>query len=235
MKIIPQNLLDLLPSHKKQFDYFIDNHGQRYEAIYVYGCDRVQDLSRLEQLKDVQYILIYDNIRASQLWDLSSNIRLKGLVLSRCSKIKNIDAIPLAPSLEELFIDGGIWGNNEIESLAPLSQAPRLANLYVSAKKLGDSDITPMLQMKQLKKLEFGNSMFTTEQIALLAAKMRHVECPNFSAYQRQRSPIVTPDKVKDVRVSGKGKPLLSSTKDKKRLDKYVQQFEQLVEKYIYE
>jgi hypothetical protein len=84
--------------------------------------------------------------------------------------------------------------------------------------------------------LDFNNNLFTTEQLAWLAAKLKNVNSRAFSPYYTLKHPIVTSTKsgkrVKDTVIVGKGKPILDSHIQSKRIEKYVAEFNQLVEKY---
>ena len=77
-----------------------------------------------------------------------------------------------------------------------------------------------------LERFDFDAGMLTTEEIAWIVAKYPHLSGRALCAYN-------TVDAVlNDVRVCGFRKPGLDLPKDQKRLDRYVAQFNALVEKY---
>lgn len=68
--------------------------------------------------------------------------------------------------------------------------------------------------------------MFTTEEIAYMCAKYPHIHGVSLCAYNTIDASI------NDVRVCGYRKPGLNLPEGQKRLDKYIEAFNSLVEKY---
>ena len=61
-----------------EFDAFILNYANHYKSIYFFQNTLVKDLSALAHLQNAEYLLFY-NVRANSLWDMSSNSQLKGI------------------------------------------------------------------------------------------------------------------------------------------------------------
>lgn len=217
------------------FDYFVKNYGNQFDVIYFWKCPLVEDLSNLANLKKVKYILWFWNQRATKLWNMENNKRLIGLCLDDFTRMHNLDDVPTAPALEEFTIGNKVWDKLVLNSIEPLGRCEKLKYLSFSAKKIIDEDITAIAKMTALKELVFYDKLFTTEQIAWLTAKMPNVKSVVLAPYW-QHAPIEWKTSkgtfMKDTRVCGKGKPLLDFTLEKKRLDKYVLEFFNLVEKY---
>ncbi|GKX29464.1 internalin [Vallitalea longa] len=217
---------------QETFEYFVNKYGQQFKIIYFWKCSLVTDFSCLEQLTDVEYIMFYWNQRVTHLWDLSKNTCLKGLAFDDFTRMHTLEEIHLAPMLEELNFGNILWSTYILLSLKPLTKCKKLRSLTFSAKKIEDNDITPLVNIENLEELEFPTNLFPTEQVALLTAKLKNVSSTVFAPYIELDSPIEHNDKNLDVLVIGKRKPYLDSKKDKKRLEKYEENFWKLVSEY---
>ena len=143
-----------------------------------------------------------------------------------------LEEIPLAPELEVLEFGDVIVNKFIVNSLEPLTRAPKLRFLKFFPKKVVDNDVTPLTKIVNLEKLEFPGNLFTTEQIAMLTAKLKNVESSVLCAYVFDESPFDFGGKILDTYIVGKGKPSLNSEIDKARIEKYKKQFEEMVKKY---
>lgn len=212
---------------QNDFDRFIADFAHQFETVHFWKCPYVMDLSSLGTLRNVKYITYFWNQRATRMWDMSNNISLIGLEFECFSRMHILDDITTAPKLKELDFNRGIaLGNYSINTLWPLIKSKSLENLFFDTF-IGDQDPMPLLQIPKLKKLFFPSNMFTTEEIAMLTAKLPDVECHAFA-------PCIAYDNMNDksVAIVGKRKPWLDPEKDAERIEKYKKQFEALVEKY---
>lgn len=212
------------------FEYFIVQYGDRFKAIYFWKCPRIEDLTALEQLKDIQYVLFFWNQKVTRLWSLAKNPKLKGLLLYDFMHLHALDDMAHAPSLEQFDIGNSPFSTRTLtlKSLVPLAALKTLKSLTLSVGKIEDNDLTPLLRMKQLQRFAFPPSLFTTEQVAYLTARLKNVQSEHLQPYRLLENPIGD----KDCLVIGKGKPFLNSQKDAARLEKYVQKFAALVTQY---
>jgi len=214
------------------FEYFIENYGRQFEVIKFWKCPRVADFSRLELLTDIKYISFYWNQKATHLWDLSKNKNLKVLIINDFRKMSSLEEIPLAPELEVLEFGDVMVDKFIVNSLKPLAKAPKLRFLEFSPKKVLDNDVAPLTKIANLEKLEFPGNLFTTEQIAMLTARLKNVESSVLCAYVINERPFDFGGKILNTYIVGKGKPSLNSEIDRARIEKYKKQFEELVKKY---
>jgi hypothetical protein len=138
-----------------------------------------------------------------------------------------------SPALEELSFGNMVWPKYILNTLAPLRDCIGLKSLSFSAKKVLDNRIEPVAALKQLERLEFPSNMFSTEQVAWLKAHLSPtVESKVLHPYWQIESPLAISGKNKDTFIVGKRKPFLDSVQDKKRVDKYVRQFNEMCQWY---
>jgi hypothetical protein len=216
------------------FDYFIENYGRQFKAINFWKCPLVKDFRRIESLPEVVYITYYWNQRAEQLWDFSKTKSLKGFSFDDFTRMHDISQIPEAPALEELSFGNMVWPKYILNTLEPLADCTGLKNLTFSAKKILDNRIEPIAHLKNLEKLEFPSNMFATEQVAWLKAHLPPtVQSRVLHPYWQIEGSLEISGKQKDTFIVGKRKPFLDSVRDKKRMERYVQQFNDMYHWYL--
>jgi hypothetical protein len=212
------------------FDYFIENYGSQFEAINFWKCPLVTDLSKLS---GVEYITYYWNQRAEQLWDFSKTTSLKGLNFDDFTRMHDISQVAKAPALVELSFGNKVWPKYILNTLEPLRRCAGLKSLSFSAKKIVDYRVEPIAALDQLEKLEFPSNLFSTEQVAWLKTHLPPtVDSKILNPYWQIEGSIKISGKDKDTFIVGKRKPFLDSVKDRHRVDKYVRQFNEMVQWY---
>ena len=215
------------------FDYFIKNYGKQFKAIIFWKCPLVRDLQSIEVLSEVEYITYYWNQRAEELWDFSKTKSLKGLSFDDFTRMHDISQIPKSPVLEELSFGNMVWPKYILNTLDPIKGCSNLKYFSFSAKKLLDNRIEPVANLKKLKYLEFPSNMFSTEQVAWLKAHLPPtVKSPVLKPYWQIENALEISGKQKDTFIVGKRKPFLDSVRDKKRVEKYVKQFNEMCQWY---
>lgn len=217
------------------FEYFIEKYGQQFKAIYFFKNKGIKDLSILSSLEKIEFVGFFFNQGCDRLWDMSRNFVLKGLSINDFSKLHSIYDIVTAPNLEFFDFGNMVWNTMILDSLKPLSKT-KLKYLRFNAKKIIDNDITAIGNITTLEELQFPTNLFETEQIAWLTAKLEKVKSSSLGPYHKIDKPIEWKSssgvKMKDTFIHGKGKPFLDSNIDEKRINKYVQEFEQMADKY---
>ena len=82
-----RKILEICGMEQKSFEYFVEKYGAEYEYLSFFKCQLISDFSPLEDLKHLQCVSIYWNIRNSTLWDMSKNPKLEYLWLDSTKKI----------------------------------------------------------------------------------------------------------------------------------------------------
>ncbi len=138
-----------------------------------------------------------------------------------------MSALNLCSKLECLEFSGGIWSKNKVKTLEPISHLPLLNSLKLLNLSIVTNGLKPLVYLPAIKDLECSNQ-FSTEDFAYLSVKLPHTKCNYFSPYVEISKPVGE----KNVMVTGKRKPFLNKSRDSKKLESYVKQFEALRNKY---
>jgi len=210
--------------NQKEFDLIINSINPK--TLYIYEM-RVEDLSAIERLKNVEKLYLCWNPKATKLWEMSKNPNLKYLSIEDFKRLNQIDPIECCRYLEELNLSGGIWNTSNIDTLAPIKRLQCLKILGLSNIKLKDESLEPISHLRNLLKLELSNQ-FPTEEFARLSVMLPQTECEYFQPSVKLDDPI----DGKDIMVIGKRKPFLNSSKDIEKLQKYEEQFKLFQKKY---
>lgn len=215
------------------FEYFISRYGKQLHYIHFFRNRSVEDWSLLGTLPDLRCVNWYYNQKISKLWDMSGNYSLKALNISDFSKLHSIEGIEKAPALEWFEFGDTMWSTSEIDSLKPLENTG-IRRINFPVKKIGDTDISFLKNMKKLEVFDFPANLFTTEEIARLVAEYPHLEgyalkpYITFMGYSEESRKADVPSVI----ITGKRKPAFPIEGNEKKLGKYVSQFNSLVEKY---
>ena len=210
--------------------------GVRGRAAYVVGCRqehfdalvprldverlqfydmRVLDLGAIRAVPSLRHLALRWNTKLVDLQPLAG-LTLVTLVLDDTPRAKDLTPLAALTELEELEFGGGVWTRNTAATLAPLAALPRLRELSLWNLKVEEGGLRPLAGCRALRRLELSNQ-FETEDYAYLAARLPEVEAGRLAPYTRLATPITD----KDVMITGKRKPLLSSTKDAERIARY--------------
>jgi hypothetical protein len=209
------------------FEYFVRTQGQKFKAIMFWKNKLVEDWSTLSTLKDVKFIGYFHNQRITRLWDMSENNSLEGFYISDFTRLRTLDGIQRAPKLERLYFGDAVWSTSVLNDIKALENT-RLREFHFGGKIINEEDITIYTKMPNLELLNFPSNLYKTEQLAWLVAKM-----PEVRGYSMK--PFIKFDRSNsddDILICGKRKPFLSSERDKDKIEKYVNKFEQLVRDY---
>ena len=197
------------------------------KMLHIYEM-RVENLSVISSLTNLEVLGLEWNTKAKSLWDLSNNNSLKSLSIRDFSKLNDITPLQNNKSLEIFDLSGGESNSLKLSSLEPLRSLSNLKYLGLSNIKVLDESLEPISNIKGLKELAISNQ-FSTEEYARLSAKLPNTKCNHFQPYIYLMSPIDD----KDVMVVGKRKPFLNSKVDVKRLQRYKEQFKAFQKNFI--
>jgi len=210
--------------NQKEFDKIINLINP--EFLYIYGM-RVEDLSRLENLTNIKILGLESNTRAKELWNLKANPLLESLLIRGFSKLTDIQYLEHGSNLELLELEGNDSGQLKLENLQPLKHLQNLKYLGLSNIRVIDESLEPVSFLKGLSLLEISNQ-FPTEEFAKLSVLLPNTKCNKFKPYFKLSYPI---DDLNTM-VVGKRKPILNDKRDKKRLEKYEENFKKIQEQY---
>ncbi len=207
------------------FDYFIEHYGASYRYIELFKCQLISDFSSLKKLDNLERVDIFWNTHTAELWDFSKNKKLKTLRINDCKKLTLSPNFPLnKTSLEEIEFGGDIFNKYQMESLQCFANLPSLKKLELYQIKLADRNISFLDGMENLVQFDFDAGMFTTEEIAHICAKYPHLKGCCLGPYEK------TKNKSKEIRICGYRKPTIEIPRQQNLLDKYIKEFNQLVE-----
>ena len=210
------------------FEYFIAAYGRQLKAIRFCKNKFIEDWSLLGTLPHIEYLYFFSNQRIDRFWDMSANRALTGLSVQDFSRLKNVESVNTAPALEYFAIGNEIWSTAVIDSFRPLSGSP-IRYLAFTGRSVVDQDLSFLDSMPRLEVYHFPTNMYTTEQVAWIAAN--HPEVSGFAL----RPYTGCPSDGKDVSggwVVGKRKPYLEYKGNEERIKKYEAAFEELKRRY---
>ncbi len=196
------------------------------QMLHIYEL-RVDDLSIVSSLKNLEVLSLEWNTKAKSLWDISKNTSLTSLSIKDFSKLNDISPLKNSSNLEVLQLSGGNWHSLNLNTLQPVSHLKHLKYLGLANVRVKDETLEPISALKGLRKLEISNQ-FPTEEYARLSVTLPNTTCNYFQPYVSLSTPI----EGKDVMVVGKRKPFLNSKVDVKRLQKYEEKFKTFQDKY---
>ena len=220
-----KKVIELCGMEQKSFEYFVEKYGETYEFLSFFKCQLISDFSPLEKLKKIEGIRIYWNIRANTLWDMSQNPKLEYLNIKDTKKIAyNPVILQKAKYLKFIEFHGDIFSPYPMQSLEWMRGMSSLENVKLHLIKLEDRSTDILKAMPSLKRFDFPAGMFTTEEIAYMCAKYPHISGQSLRAYNTEDAML------NDIRVCGYRKPGLDLPKGQARLDKYIKEFDALVD-----
>ena len=215
------------------FEYFIKTYGKQLKAIRFFKNKFIEDLSLLGTLPQLEYVHFFATQRTTSLWDMSGNTSLSGLAIEDFSRLTLVNGIETAPALKEFRIGNAIWSKMVIESLMPLANT-KLERLTFTGRAIEDNDLSFIERMPNIKAFDFSTNMFTTEQVAWIVANFPQVDGFALKAkvdcelFKSNANPVDVPGTI----IVGKRKPALILKGNEEKIQKYVEAFEKLKEKY---
>ncbi len=214
--------------NQESFEYLIQNYGNQFKAISFWKNKLVTDLSPLGNLKGLEYLHYFFNQRVTDLWDMRKNENLRGLAIYDFSRLHSIEKIVTAPNIEYFSLGNRVWAKMDIESLKPLIQS-NVSHFAWWGNKVLDNDYLCLAQSK-IRELDIPVGKFRMEELAELVASIPDLKGTVTEPYIE--SGIVKQDKKTTYYLLCKGKKTLVKGKDDEKLEKYLADFESLVEKY---
>ena len=220
-------ILEICGMNQESLEYFVQHYGKTYRYLSFFKCQLIRDFSPLEDLGKLEEVSLYWNIRSDRLWDMSKNTSLNTISICDAKRMTlKPELLKTSPTLQRVFLVGSIFNNFNVESLDCFAGMPSLNQLYLGNIRLADKRMDALNTLPKLERFDFDAGMLTTEEIAWIVAKYPHLSGKSLCAYNKEDALL------NDVRVCGFRKPGLDLPQHQKRLDKYVAQFNALVEQY---
>ena len=213
-------------------EHFVTHYGKSYKTLVLDYCAQIKDFSPLADLPDLEAIRIDWCRNVSQLWDLSKNPSLRVISLHNAKRIvENPLQLRQSSSLEEIRLWGGGWDTKHtLSSMDCFSDMKTLKRIDLNNIKLKSRDFSILDTLPELEEFHFDAGMLTTEEIAWICARYPHIYGDCLGPYTHNEVGCLN-----DVRVCGHRKPGLDLPADQERLDRYIAEFDALVEKYRHE
>lgn len=213
---------------QESFEYLIQQYGNQFTAISFWKNKLITDLSPLSDLNGLEYLHYFFNQRVTDLWDMQKNENLRGLAIYDFSRLHSIDKIVTAPNLEYFSLGNKVWSKMDIESLKPLIQS-NITHFGWWGNRISDNDYSCLAQSK-IKELDVIIGQFGVEELAKLVASIPGLKGTATKPYKEFS--IISKGKETTYYSLCKGKRKLIKGKDDEKLEKYISDFEYLVEKY---
>lgn len=217
--------LEIVGMNQSGLERFVEKYGHTYRRLQFFHCPYISDFSPLEDLKNLEMVGINWNTRADRLWDMSKNPVLWSFLCTDSKKLAYApEGFQKAKQLRNIKICGPqIDGTYPLRNFECFAGIPSLEILSLHFLKPEDRSTSFLEKLPTLRQFNFDAGMFTTEEIARMAARYPLLTGKHLCAYAKHFS---------GIRVSGYRKPTLYLPKDQKRLEKYDAEFKALVEKY---
>lgn len=220
-------ILEICGMNQESLEYFVQHYGKTYRFLSFFKCQLIRDFSPLEDLQNLEEVSLYWNIRADRLWNFERNTSLRAISVTDAKRMTlKPELLKTSKVMESVYFSGSVFNNYPMESLECFAGMPALKNLWLNSIRLNDRSMDALNSLPALERFDFDAGMLTTEEIAWIVAKYPHLSGKCLCAYNKEDALL------NDVRVCGFRKPGLDLPQHQKRLDKYVAQFDALVEKY---
>ena len=214
--------------NQESFEYLIKRFGNQFEAISFWKNKLISDLSPLSNLSNIKYVHFFFNQRAVNLWDMKHNKNLTGVAIYDFSRLHSIEEITTAPKLEYFSIGNKVWSKMEIESLKPLIHS-NVSHFAWWGNKVLDNDYL-CLARSHITELDMNIGRFKTDELAKLIASIPNLKGSITKPYTE--GSVTEQGKRTTYYFLCKGKKHLIKGKDDDKLEKYLIDFNNLLEKY---
>ena len=212
------------------FEFFIRKYGPQLRAIRFLHNPMVEDWSLLGTLQGLEFVYWMSNDHISSLWDMRQNKALQGLAIQSFSRLDSLAGIEKAPSLKYLHIGDAAYPDMRMKSLTCLASTG-IRHLTFMGKEIEDGDASFVFAMPRLERFDFHTNLFTTEQVAWIMANCPDLKGKSLRALIKTTKCIYGTD-VPAVQLVGMQKPLLLCQGHERRIEKFQEDFDALIEAY---
>lgn len=215
------------------FEYFIETYGKQLKAIRFFKNKFIEDLSPLGTLPQLEYIYLSLNQRAASLWNMTNNLSLTGLCIEDFSRLSSIKEVKTAPSLRDFRIGNAAYKKAIINSLMQLA-GMKLERLSFNGSAIADNDLSFLAELPRLRTFDFPTNVFTTEQVAWIAANFPQLEGfaigakRDCSLFESNKNLVLVPGTI----IIGKRKQTMIIKGNEAKIERYISAFNKLKQQY---
>jgi hypothetical protein len=134
------------------------------------------DLTWIKHLSRLTDLIIDWNTKLESFAFLRGGAPLRRLRADGLKQLHRLDDLVNQPSLQSLWIGGGIDRPVHIATLEPLSRLPNLEELFLISMRLDESSLAPLAKLVKLKRLRIQSNMAPMEEYARLAGTLPQVQ-----------------------------------------------------------
>jgi hypothetical protein len=148
------------------------------------------ELDWLGELTRIRDLLIDWNTKLESfefLRGVAPLARLRGDGLKRTHRL---DGLLHQPSLQSLWLGGGIDRRLEVASLEPLSRLTNLEQLFLICIRADEPSLAPLARLGKLKRLRIQTNLAPMEEYARLAAALPDTEGDSLRGFKTLRRPL---------------------------------------------
>ena len=216
--------------NQKNFEYFIDKYGNQFEIISFWKNKNIENLSKLEQLTNTKKLVLYFNKKVTELWDLSKNVSLQSLEVYNYEKLHTIDGVQKAKKLEYFAIGDYVSEHTVIDSFFPLINS-NVKHFEWYGRDVKDHNYS-ILAKTNIKVLDINICRFKLDELARLNALFNSDLSGKITIPYRIGTIADMDGTEVKYYILCKGRKMLLVGKDDAKLNKYLKEYNHLLELY---
>ena len=156
---------------------FLGEIGQLHNLTYLeMSAVTAEDLTPLRNLAGLKTLKLEGLRKATNFEPLLELPSLTKLFIANAKHVTNLAFLAEANQVESLGVEGGMWTQQRIESLKPLSNLRSLRALFMTSVILTDKTLTYLATIPNLRILECAN-FAPAEQFKALRRLMPRLQC----------------------------------------------------------
>lgn len=156
------------------------------EWLFIDGTTAT-DLTPLYQLRQLRRLVIAGGTKIQNMNWVTGLPALEALALENIKRVRDLDPIASLTSLTTLGVEGSMWTDMRVASLAPLSTLSRLRHLFLTSFRAADRSLRPLHPLINLKVLEI-TAYFPDKEFLRLREALPELQCDWFDMIDRHGS-----------------------------------------------
>jgi hypothetical protein len=193
--------------------------------LYLLGAT-LHDIRPLSRLRALETLTLDGCLKLRSLAGLERLSSLMALNLRDVRHVHALDPLGDLSGLRALAVQGGVWNDMKVESLAPLDRLSAVEELDLAGLRVTDESLRPLEGLTALRRLTI-DGRFPTEEFARLAGILPDVACAWFSPYVPQTTACERCGGPR-VMLTGKRRGVVCQRCHTDRLQRHVENFERL-------